>query len=74
MNDDLWHSTGKGKWQYVDIDSPRWMRDTAHIVVYGKTAWHLFINRTYVATFNTWGEARDATPMMIKLHGYESKS
>lgn len=74
MNDDLWHSAGKGKWQYVDINSQRWMRDTAQITTTGPGTWHLFINRTYVATFNTWEEARDATPMMIKLHGYESQS
>lgn len=75
MNDDLWHNTGKGEWQYVDIDDPpRWMRDTAQIVVHGKGEWNLFINRQHIGTFSSWEEARDATPMMIKLHGYESQS
>jgi hypothetical protein len=74
MNDGDWQNVGKGMWAYVDTDISRWLSNRADIVVHGKGEWSLFINRQHIGTFSSWEEARDATPMMIKLHGYESQS
>lgn len=72
MNDGDWQNVGKGMWAYVDTDINRWLSNRADIVVHGKEEWHLFINRQHIATFPSWEEARDATPMLLKLHGNES--
>lgn len=71
MNDDEWVANGgQRSWIYYASFVPgRWMRDIATITVVGKDEWQLHVNHTHVATFNSWDEARDATPMMIALHG-----
>ena len=74
MTDELWLAAGKGRWRHIERDRFRWATSIADIVVHGPTEWHLFVNTMHVATFNSWAEARDATPMMIKLHGQESQS
>ncbi len=74
MNDSDWVVVNPRKWMYVVPDSSRWWRETAEIVITNASEWHLLINQNYVATFNSWAEARDATPMLLKLHGYESQS
>lgn len=30
--------------------------------------WNLFINRNYIASFNSWEEAEGAAPMLFQLH------
>ena len=74
MNDDDWQPDGKARWKYLDFSRNRWRPDWATITCVGPGIWHLFINTQHIATFNSWEEARDATPMMLKLHGYESES
>lgn len=74
MNNDAWAKTRSGSWMCNHQGQNKWMTDCAEIQCTAPHAWHLFVNRTYIATFSSWEEARDATPMMISLHGYESKS
>lgn len=74
MNDEDWVATGKGRWQYIDYSRSKWVPNMATIMCAGPELWHLFISTQHIATFNSWAEARDATPMMLKLHGYESES
>lgn len=76
MRDEDWHpNQGPRSWiYYAPFVGHRWVRDIAVINVVSPTDWHLFINHIHVATFDSWAEARDATPMMINLHGYESQS
>lgn len=70
MNDLDWVSAGKGTWRYVVSDPNTYRWDEALIQVRGEGQWFLYINRQHIGTFNTWAEARDATPMMISLHGF----
>lgn len=70
MNNDEWHKTQQGMWVYSHNEPGKWVTDMAVIQCTARQQWHLFINRNHVATFNTWDEARDATPMMISLHGH----
>ncbi len=74
MNDLDWVSVGKGTWRYSHQTPGSWRINEATIQVRGDGDWRLFINYKYLSTFTTWEEARDATPMMLKLHGYESQS
>lgn len=73
MTDDLWVADGRKRWVYTKYDPNTYLTDVAVIEV-RPDGWHLFLNFHYIASFNSWAEARDATPMMIKLHGYESRS
>jgi len=77
MNDALWTRVTPRQWQYVDTDSGwaperRWMPPTAQIIMSSPIEWCFYINAIYIATFPSWEEARDATPMLLKLHGTES--
>jgi hypothetical protein len=71
MNNELWGIAGKGKWRYTRHEPNTYRWDEALITCTAAQEWHLFINRHHVGTFNSWEEARDATPMMISLHGYQ---
>jgi hypothetical protein len=68
MDNSLWKLVERGIWQYTR-QGPRWVIDTARIIVRSHDQWQLYINNTYIATFDSWVAARDATPMMITLHG-----
>jgi len=72
MNDDLWARVTPRQWHYVGNAPNKWMPDTAQIVMSSPIEWCFYINAVYIATFNSWEEARDATPMLLKLHGNES--
>lgn len=72
MNDDLWARVTPRQWHYVGNAPNKWMPDTAQIVMSSPIEWCFYINAIYIATFNSWEEARDATPMLLKLHGNES--
>ena len=72
MNDNLWTKVTPRQWNYVDNDPNKWMPDTAQIIVRAPNEWAFHINAIYIATFPSWEEARDATPMLLKLHGNES--
>lgn len=74
MNDEDWSLFGKGRWYYINRDPRGLAQDVAQIVCAGDTEWQLFINHQPIAAFNSWEEARDATPMMISIHGYKDKS
>lgn len=74
MNNEVWNSAGKGKWQYIHMETGTWRADEALIQVRGEGQWFLYINRQHIGTFNTWEEARDATPMMLTLHRYKDES
>ena len=70
-NDDWVPNGGPNSWiHYASFVPGRWVRDFATITVVGKDEWQLHINHKYVASFDSWAEARDATPMMIALHGH----
>jgi hypothetical protein len=73
MKDEDWTPNGGPKsWIYYEPFPPgRWSRDIATITVVGQGEWQLHINHKYVATFNSWAEARDATPMMLALSKQE---
>lgn len=76
MNDSDWLPNGGPRsWiHYAPFIPGKWARDIATITVVGAADWQLHINHRYAATFNSWAEARDATPMMIALHGHGAKS
>ena len=74
MRDEDWTPNGRGRWTYTDYSKSKWVPEVATIFFAGTELWHLFINTQHIATFNSWAEARDATPMMMKLHGQESEA
>jgi hypothetical protein len=74
MTDESWTRLGPSHWQFSGNKPYTWRSDTADIYHHSKANWALYINGVRIASFNTWEEARDATPMMLKLHGYESQS
>lgn len=74
MSDELWAKTRSGSWMFSHQHPNMWTTDMAEIQCTAPHQWHLFINRQHIGTFSSWEEARDATPMMLKLHGYESQS
>ena len=70
-NDDWVPNGGPRSWvYYAPFEPNRWTRDIAVITIVGKADWQLHINHKYVASFDSWSEAKDATPMMIALHGH----
>lgn len=71
MNDEDWNNCGKGRWQYIHKGLSTWFLDEAQIICTRRDQWQLFINRQYIGAFTSWEEARDATPMMISIHGYK---
>ena len=68
MRDEDWVPDGRARWIHRRYDINTYRGITATITCVGSHYWHLFINTQYIATFNSWAEARDATPMMIALH------
>jgi len=72
MNDDLWTRVTPRQWRYTGNDPNKWIPDTAQIIMSNPIEWCFYINAIYIATFPSWEEARDATPMLLKLHGTES--
>ena len=73
MSDKDWGPHGKGGWIYTTYGHGH-QYNTAIIQIRKPNEWNLFINSQHIATFTTWEEARDATPMMLQLHGYESNT
>jgi hypothetical protein len=72
MNDDLWRRVTPRQWNYTYSDPNRWMPNTVQIIMHTPFEWAFHVNAIYIATFPSWEEARDATPMLLKLHGTES--
>jgi len=70
VTNDQWAKVSPREWRYTHNDSGRWVPDNAHIVLRGRRAWALYINANLIGTFDTWEEARDVTPMMLALHGF----
>lgn len=72
MKDAEWspsHGSKYKAWVYYEpFRQDRRLRNIAVITVVGETDWQLHINHDYVTSFNSWAEARDATPMMIALY------
>ena len=51
------------------VRSPaRFFPTTLDIVLQRKDEWQFFINRNYIASFNTWDEVSQAAPMLYSLH------
>lgn len=46
----------------------RWRPITVDLKINAYGEWYLFINRNYIATFNSWEEAEGAAPMLFQLH------
>ena len=74
MNDEAWGRSTKGRWEHLHFDQANMTMNVAAIHCMGQRDWILFINQRYIGTFDTWEEARDATPMMLSLHGYKDES
>ena len=72
MTNDQWAKINPREWRYTNDASGGWVPDSAHIVLRGKEDWALYINANFIGTFPTWKEARDVTPMMLALHGFNT--
>lgn len=46
----------------------QWYPTTVDIVIIRTGEWQFFVNRNYIASFNTWEEASQAAPMLYQLH------
>ena len=66
---DAWMKVSPTHFTKVLHNPARFFPTSVDIVIKRKGEWEMYINRNYIATFNSWEEAEGAAPMLFKLHG-----
>lgn len=65
---DAWMKVSPTHFTKVVHNPSRFFPTTLDIVIIRKDEWQFFVNRNYIASFNTWEEAEGAAPMLFQLH------
>lgn len=65
---DSWAKVTPRQFTKVIHDPARFFPTTLDLILTNYQEWQFFINRNYIATFNSWDEASLAAPMLYSLH------
>ena len=63
-----WRKISPREWHMTMYRTDSYGADSVIIRITDYQEWQLFLNRNYIATFNTWDEASQAAPMLYQLH------
>lgn len=65
---DSWQKITPRHWRITARDPARFFQDVVDIRVTDYKEWQVFVNRHYIASFDSWDEAALTAPMLYQLH------